>query len=173
MKLSLQLGIILLNLHPGKQLLHWIGVLTLHICSLPPIDNDLTKFSGHTGQVWKSVGNGKTLYEGQEVISENKRYRLKLHYNGSLVFYDGARVKWESGTSEGEGPFRLDMQGDSNLVLYECRGRPLNNCNRNAMWSTNTTAIQGRGYLFVSDDGHFYIKGGDPEWSSSVLKGKM
>ena len=155
---------------------------------LPPIDNDLTKFSGHTGQVWKILRHGQTLYEGHEVISENKKYRLKLHYNGNLVFYEGARVKWESAKFLGKGPFRLDMQNDNNLVLYECKGKPLNECEKkpqDKIWSTDTChgckhkITGGKAYLLVADDGNFYLKkGGSNAWSSiryykDQLTGKM
>ena len=151
-----------------------------------------------------SVKHKGTLYQGHEVISRNKKYRLKLHYNGNLVFYEGNRVKWESATFQGKGPFRLDMQTDNNLVLYECRGKPLmqqcdsesdpsdscDSCDKKAIWTTDTcfydgcknkmTTRTGSGYLSVSDDGNFYIRGGTPVWSSydklykdKMAKGKM
>ena len=65
-----------------------------------------------------------SLYEGQELVSSNGWYRLRVQPDGNLVIYDKAgTVVWTHGqgvrSPQGNGRYELRMQGDGNLVMYD------------------------------------------------------
>jgi lambda family phage minor tail protein L len=65
-----------------------------------------------------------SLYEGQELVSSNGWYRLRVQPDGNLVIYDKAgTVIWTHGQGvrnpRGDGRYELRMQGDGNLVMYD------------------------------------------------------
>ena len=67
------------------------------------------------------------LEEGQKLISKNGKCRLHLEIDGNLKLTknggDGAddfKILWSSNTEyQGIGPYRLVIQNDGNLVLYD------------------------------------------------------
>ena len=65
-----------------------------------------------------------SLFEGQELVSSNGWYRLRVQPDGNLVIYDKAgTVVWTHGQGvrnpQGNGRYELRMQGDGNLVMYD------------------------------------------------------
>nr|BAR23313.1 putative phage minor tail protein L [uncultured Mediterranean phage uvMED] len=82
-----------------------------------------------------------SLYEGQELVSSNGWYRLRVQPDGNLVIYDKAgTVIWTHGqgvrSPQGNGRYELRMQGDGNLVMYD---RDTNA----VVWSGQDTHLKG------------------------------
>ena|GEM_PF-5958626 len=93
--------------------------------------------------------------------SKNKKYRLTLNGNGTLVLTEksSGRKLWTSGNGVGSSPkrtFSLKMQADGNLVLY---GKPVNSTKQTAIWNSQTvTAGSGNTFsLYLSNQGELYI----------------
>ena len=91
-----------------------------------------------------------------------------MNGDGNIVLHqqdiqtgDYSTVKWKSDTQgQGTPPYRLTMQADNNLVLYDSPGNPL--------WETYTSG-QGTsgGKALLHDDGSFVVYDGQGEtiWS--------
>lgn len=142
-------------------------------------DTCRSDFSGATGkpgptETWKkkavcnpedsttSLFNGQTMFDNEELTSPSGIFHLKIEKNGNLVFYKETRTLWES-NSRGYGPFRLDMQIDNNLVLYDCRGKTYADCGHSNPiwapkdWTEDRGRQKGKAYLDVKDEGKFVI----------------
>ncbi|MFV0459526.1 MAG: M15 family metallopeptidase [Actinomycetales bacterium] len=93
------------------------------------------------------VGAGTTLASGDELASDNGRYRFAVQGDGNAVVYSGGRALWSSGTA-GSGPVRLVVQQDGNLVLYaQSSGRPV--------WASDTFGSSAQ--LLMQDDGNLVL----------------
>lgn len=104
----------------------------------------------------------RSLSRGQEMLSNNKSFVLKMQTDGNLVIYrrDNNGAIWASGTN-GRGGYRATMQGDGNLVIYQSNNHPI--------WDTRT---HGRGgdKLVMQDDGNLVIYDGSrPIWASNSV----
>jgi hypothetical protein len=94
-----------------------------------------------------TLSNDQALLAGQEIVSQNGRYRLVMQGDGNLVGYGPGQPFWDTGTWNlpvGMRPDRAIMQADGNLVLYT---RPAAPCGRQTPtgapapgWSCRTTA---------------------------------
>lgn len=76
-----------------------------------------------------SLKSGYTIYEEDFLPSSNGRYVATLQQDGNFALTDITSnfVLWHSSTNvQGSAPFRLDMQGDCNLVLYDATKRVWN-----------------------------------------------
>ena len=108
-------------------------------------DNGVLSVDSSSGvALWGGVGvltPGAQLAAGQSITSPNHTYRLTMQSDGNLVEYDGAAVKWASGTNTAGST--VTMQTDGNLVIYSA-GIP--------KWATNTAGYPGA-YLSLSDTG--------------------
>ncbi|MCW2705521.1 MAG: hypothetical protein JWQ37_3516, partial [Blastococcus sp.] len=89
-------------LHAGFQLVSPGGTMHLALQS----DGNLVSYSGGR-PVWDTGTWGEPV----------KADRLVLHASGQLMLYAGDRALWWSSTS-GQGPSRLLVQDDGNVVLY-------------------------------------------------------
>lgn len=69
---------------------------------------------------------GKKLEKGQELKSDNGKYRAAMQEDGNFVLY-GGKALWASNTM-GNGD-RVIMQDDGNLVVYK---------DNHATWASNT-----------------------------------
>ena len=97
-----------------------------------------------------------------------------MNGNGNIVLHqqdiqtgDYSIVKWKSDTQgQGTPPYRLTMQGDNNLVLYDSQG--------NSLWTTDT-ARQGpnNGKAELHDNGRFVVHDGEGTelWSTNTKGG--
>ena len=112
---------------------------------------------------------GLSLPQGIPMCSPNGAYFLVVQDDGNLVGYTSPDFRphnafWSS-QSQGKGvaPFRLAMQKDGNLVLYDSRDTPT--------WSTNTHGSgSGRDRLVIQDDRNIvlYRDGTTARWSSAT-----
>jgi hypothetical protein len=107
---------------------------------------------------------GQSLRTDQTLISQDGRYRLVMQSDGNLVLYSPARPIWYTSTW-GKPINRLDVQTDSNLVLYDAQNR--------YYWNS---ATYGRGgtKLVMQNDGNLvlYTATGVPVWYTNT-QGKI
>ncbi len=101
------------------------------------------------------------LFRGQELISPNKKYKLKMQNDGNLVLYSGSMAIWNSYTWAKPVKF-VAMQVDGNLVLYDENKRPY--------WDTATWR-KGISRMVVQDDGNLviYSKTNIPTWYTNTV----
>lgn len=100
---------------------------------------------------------GQTLYPGQTVISENKKYTLAMQTDGNVVLYSSSGVVWSTGIRG----THFSMQTDGNAVLYltdSAITRPV--------WQTNTAGIGLDPYFAVQNDGNLVVYGTRAYWST-------
>ncbi|XP_010787162.1 mannose-specific lectin-like [Notothenia coriiceps] len=69
------------------------------------------------------------LRKGDHLVSNNGEFKAVFQDDGNFVVY-GWQPVWASDTA-GSSPFRLCMQGDCNLVMYDKGDK--------AIWHTNTS----------------------------------
>ena len=99
------------------------------------------------------------LQNEQSLVSTNLLYSARLQKDGNFVVYSAAAFNgqakdialWASGTNgKGAGPYRVVMQDDGNLVLYDS--------NNAAPWATGTN---GKGVApfraVMQDDGNLVV----------------
>lgn len=88
----------------------------------------------------------RTLLSGSYLKAPGKELYLFLQDDGNLCFYPNMQripesCIWNSGSyGKGRGPYRLIMQDDGNLVIYDA--------DKKATWSTNTYG-RGKGCTFA------------------------
>lgn len=102
-----------------------------------------------------------TLLPERTIHSRNGQHALTMQSDGNLVVQSGGRPVWASNSqNRGEAPYRLDMQEDGNLVIYDSRNQ--------STWASGSTG-RGRGpfYAVMQDDSNFVIYDNDrrPIWS--------
>jgi hypothetical protein len=116
---------------------------------------------------------GDTIFQGQRLLSKNKKYFLEMQLDGNLVLYSrkglNGKTKdnaiWNSGTArKGKGPFKAVMQNDGNFVVYDSTGA--------AIWNSNTSK-KGKGpfRVIIQDDGNFVIYDNDKKspWATNTV----
>lgn len=107
------------------------------------------------------------MYQGQQLISRNQRFRAVMQYDGNFVLYGAEMPLWASGTV-GRG-FRVIMQRDGNLVLYE-QSLSGDGKTKIPQWASDT---QSRGdYLMCQDDGNMAVFSWNRKlvWSSNTTQ---
>ncbi len=100
---------------------------------------------------------GQNLMAGQQVVSQDGRYRLIMQTDGNLVLYSPNRPIWWTGTN-GKPANRLSVQTDGNMVLYGPA---------TYYWASWTNG-RGNVTLVVQDDGNLvlYDAQNRPVWNS-------
>ncbi|XP_035854117.1 mannose-specific lectin-like isoform X1 [Sander lucioperca] len=104
------------------------------------------------------------LRKGDFLISNNKEYKAVFQDDGNFVIY-GWKPVWASDTC-GSDVFRLCMQTDCNLVMYNKAGSP--------KWHTNSYKPGDCNMcrLHLTDDGKLVVyKESDEIWSSANSRG--
>ncbi len=111
--------------------------------------------------------SNSNLAQTQYLPSLNGLYNLVIQADGNLVSYRTrdfvpANAVWASGTNgKGLAPFRLAMQSDGNLVIYDSTNK--------ATWATNTNGVGTAPFcLIMQDDRNLvvYDSTGTPTWST-------
>lgn len=107
---------------------------------------------------------GSELAVGQELQSNNGRYRAVMQGDGNFVLYEAANVAvWSTDTWRPVGqlfqPVKAVMQGDGNFVLYSAVGFPA--------WASGTDG-RGGDRLVLQNDRNLaiYTPAGEPVWES-------
>uniref|UniRef100_A0A8C9Y3F9 Mannose-specific lectin-like n=1 Tax=Sander lucioperca TaxID=283035 RepID=A0A8C9Y3F9_SANLU len=104
------------------------------------------------------------LRKGDFLISNNKEYKAVFQDDGNFVIY-GWKPVWASDTC-GSDVFRLCMQADCNLVMYNKADSP--------KWQTNSHKPGNCNMcrLHLTDDGKLVVyKESDEIWSSANSRG--
>ena len=107
---------------------------------------------------------GQGLAFGQQIVSQNGRWRLVMQGDGNLVLYDNAgHPLWASNTSGHPDVWDVVMQGDGNLVIYNFQSRPL--------WASNT-AGHGGAFLVMQNDANavIYDAANHPLWATNTAR---
>lgn len=111
------------------------------------------------------LSSGQAAYAsayGKSWLSKNGKYKLVLQRNGDLVINNVSTGKtiWKTNSGMANNytsySFRLNMQGDGNLVIYR---QDLNSKKTNATWNSKTV-IGGTGNTYsvrLSNDGELYV----------------
>jgi hypothetical protein len=116
-----------------------------------------------------SLFNDGQLYQHGFFVSQNGHYYARLQDDGNFVVYNGndftaPNAVWSSNTGGvGYGPFKLVMQNDGNLCIYEGNG--------NATWSSNTWHQGVAPYKLVMQDDRnlvLYDSHNKAVWSSNT-----
>ena len=97
--------------------------------------------------------NGRVLHNGQQLKSQNGKYRLSMQTDGNLVLFQGSKLKWHTHTSQiGYPPFRLVMQHDNNLAIYDRFNK--------VIWHSHThgKGVTKGAWVKLMNDGNFVIK---------------
>jgi hypothetical protein len=87
---------------------------------------------------------------GQKLVSVNGKYEAEMQIDGNFVIYAPNRQAiWATGTQgKGTAPFKLAMQADSNLVIYDSKG---------ATWASGIHKRTAPYTLVMQDDGNLVI----------------
>jgi len=114
--------------------------------------------------VWTSrsmLSVGATLQPGEELVSLNEQFRLRMQPEGVLEYREaGGRLLWTSGTAGNTGAF-AELLADGNFVLRLGASTP---------WASRTA---GRGAVFVQaeDEPYFTLRtrDGTVVWTSRSM----
>ena len=105
------------------------------------------------------LASGRTLGQGHELRSGNRKYRLVMQGDGNLVLYSQSSAVWASGT-DGHPGARAVMQGDGNLVVRDKANR--------ALWASGTDGRDGAS-LRIQDDRNLVVyRNGRAVWASGT-----
>jgi len=113
--------------------------------------------------------SGQTLGSLQVLTSANGKFRLCMKHNGNLVLYSDQDLIWSSRTqNKGQPPYKLVMQEDNQLVIYDGSG--------SCIWGSQTNAEGVRGgWAKLKNTGSFVIFDGDginnPLWCTRTDEG--
>ena len=113
--------------------------------------------------------SGQILENQQLLASANGKFRLCMKHNGNLALYSDQDLIWSSRTqNKGQPPYKLVMQEDNHLVIYDGSG--------SAIWGSQTQAEGVRGgWAMLHDTGSFVIYDGDndnnPLWCTRTDDG--
>lgn len=116
-----------------------------------------------------------TLHENERLVSKNGKYYAELKTDGNFILYllkeesNGKETElqvWEAKSHEkGHGPFKLVMQQDGDLVLYDGKDK--------SIWQSKSTGKGTKPYkLVMQDDGNLviYSHDGSPIWASHTAE---
>jgi hypothetical protein len=140
-------------------------------------DGNLVIYRANNSPVWSSkyghtpfcgvgaatLSTGKTLRNGEKLVSPNSRYCFTMQPDGNAVVYDSDYTGkltpiWNSRTN-GVANRYLSFQTDGNLVVY--------NADRTPVWNSETYGSSGT-LLKMQDDGNLviYRANNTPVWAS-------
>jgi GH25 family lysozyme M1 (1,4-beta-N-acetylmuramidase) len=111
--------------------------------------------------VTNEMGDGVSLHGGQQIVSDDGRFKVVMQRDGNFVEYAGTRALWDSRTENHAGAWAI-MQGDGNLVVYTAADHPL-------WWSH--TAGRGPSEAIIQDDANFVVytvAAHTPTWASGA-----
>jgi lambda family phage minor tail protein L len=104
-------------------------------------ENDVSEVTEAAPNLAFSTGDnqltaGSQIEDGEQLVSSNGWYRLRVQPDGNLVIYDKAGTAvWDHGNGvrspQGDGSYHLEMQTDGNLVMQ-------NTVTREVIYSSNT-----------------------------------
>ena len=130
--------------------------------STPPADQsrNMLKDSHHEHE--------KTLKSGQYIKAPGRDLYLFMQEDGNLCFYPNLQkisssCIWSSATfNKGRGPYRLIMQDDGNLVIYDADNK--------ATWATGTHGKGSGCHFYCQEDGNLVIYDNQkrPIWASDT-----
>jgi len=105
--------------------------------------------------------SNQSLYQGDYLTSNDKRFKLIMQTDGNLVLYKNNNVAiWHTVTFGKPYINRLVMQGDGNAVLYDK--------NDKYYWNSHTNNYHN-GYLVLQNDGNLVIyQNGIARWNSGT-----
>lgn len=120
-----------------------------------------------------TLKSGSVLKEGEYLVSENKAYYAIIQADGNFVLYVSnhfcpENALWHLKISNKPpfvGPYRLTMQSDGNLVVYDVHNR--------AVWNTATTGTGKEPHrLIMQNDGNLVLYDGKdkPLWYSNTAR---
>jgi len=131
--------------------------------------DDFKCLAGSLGDTLFSNSNN-TLVSNPSTLIASPSCMTKLSVGGdgnaALTDVNSGKVYWSTNTAgKGTGPFRLTLQGDGNLVLYDSKSTSL--------WSSGTvnTGV-GPWTLKIRDQVHLAIVdfNGEPIWTAKAAK---
>lgn len=98
--------------------------------------------------------DGETLRQGEKLASQDKRFELTITARGDMILENNGTKVWsrynDSTRDFGAGPYRLVMQKDGNVVLY--------NCDNEWLWQTDSSGKGVAGFsLEVTNDGELVL----------------
>ena len=118
------------------------------------------------------LNNNQTVNEGFYFSSLNRGYNAIMQQDGNFVIYlsnlfEPRNALFATGTNgKGTGPYRLIMQADNNLVLYDKNNKPT--------WASNTNGKGklGTAYCIMQNDGNLVIYDENKKvlWASNTYK---
>ena len=115
-----------------------------------------------------TLDSGMTLSEGCSIKSENGAYYAIMQIDGNFAIYrtNPSSTLWTSQTmGQGQRPYRLVLQFDGNLVLYDGNNAP--------KWASNTPHAENNPRsLVMQDDGNMVIYDGNgvTVWASNTAQ---
>ncbi|KAK1881128.1 Mannose-specific lectin [Dissostichus eleginoides] len=99
------------------------------------------------------------IRKGDSLVSNNGEFKAVFQEDGNFVVY-GWKPVWASGTN-GPDTFRLIMQSDCNLVIYDKGGTPVWHANS---YRPDTEVCR----LQLTDEGELVVsRGAEVVWTSS------
>ena len=116
------------------------------------------------------MGNGDTLEMGEQLISTNRKFNLRMQDDGNLVLYCEDTPIWATRTNQkGSPPYKLVMQEDNQLCI--------NDGDNTCIWCTGTwKAGTGKAWCELLDNGNFFLYDGNakknPLWCTETEGGK-
>ncbi|KAM3593006.1 uncharacterized protein V6R79_003638 [Siganus canaliculatus] len=104
------------------------------------------------------------FHKGDCLMSNNKQWKAVFQHDGNFVIY-GWKPVWASDT-DGSDAVRLNMQSDSNLVMYNDKDVPRWNTSTHVAGDCNMCHLQ------LMDDGHLVLyRNGENVWTSADSRG--
>lgn len=145
--------------HPGATLnLQTDGNLVLYDTNNVPWWNTVTFQTPNNLSYVNTTLHTGTMFQGQQLQTADRRYRLVFQADGNLVLYSPNRALWSSNTHT-KGSKYVKLQDDGNLVIYDG--------NNHALWNTVTFG-NGSSRLIMQDDGNLvlYNNAGRAVWNT-------
>ena len=130
------------------------------VCNVPTPKIFAGYCSGDRCAKPSATGSYANLKLGEQLISKNGKYDLRMQHDGNLVEYcNGNKPIWHSATYGKSVTGGLRFQSDSNLVIYD----------PNPIWASGTYH-SGATTLVVQNDGNIvmYTRDGTPVWHTDT-----
>jgi len=120
-------------------------------------------------QINDTLHNEATLHQGSYITSKNQMYHARMQDDGNFVCYNGLNFQsnysfWASNTGGvGQAPFKLVMQNDANLCVYDRTGK--------ATWCSQSWGKGQAPYKLVMQDDRnlvIYDRNNTAIWASNT-----
>eukprot|EP00742_Colponemidia_sp_Colp-10_P002639 GILJ01002821.1.p1 GENE.GILJ01002821.1~~GILJ01002821.1.p1 ORF type:complete len:584 (+),score=75.13 GILJ01002821.1:43-1752(+) len=116
-------------------------------------DGNLVIVNTQTGQpIWASnvlpymLPTNNALVNNQSLHSANGNFTLTLYSDGNLILRKRSASLWmTNSTGRGNAPYRLSLENDGILHIFEANGQ--------SIWQSNNTALAARYDLVLHNDG--------------------